>query len=64
MKLVITLALLAVLTVSGDASKRPNIILCMTDDQGWGDTGYNGHPILKPPSLDQMAQEGVTFTRF
>ena len=64
MKLLITLALLAVLPVSGDASKRPNIILCMTDDQGWGDTGYNGHPILKTPSLDQMAQEGVTFTRF
>ena len=43
---------------------KPNIILCMTDDQGWGDTGYNGHPILKTPHLDQMAKEGVTFTRF
>lgn len=43
---------------------RPNVILCMTDDQGWGDTGYNGHPYLKTPNLDQMSQEGVTFTRF
>lgn len=43
---------------------RPNIILCMTDDQGWGDTGYNGHPYLKTPNLDQMSREGVTFTRF
>jgi arylsulfatase A-like enzyme len=42
----------------------PNIILCMTDDQGWGDTGYNGHPHLKTPSLDRMSREGVTFTRF
>jgi hypothetical protein len=25
---------------------KPNIVLCMTDDQGWGDTGYNGHPVL------------------
>ena len=36
----------------------------MTDDQGWGDTGYNGHPHLKTPHLDQMQAEGVTFTRF
>ncbi|MEM6915240.1 MAG: sulfatase-like hydrolase/transferase [Verrucomicrobiota bacterium] len=43
---------------------RPNIILCMTDDQGWGDTGYNGHPILKTPHLDEMSREGVTFNRF
>ncbi|EGF29198.1 N-acetylgalactosamine 6-sulfatase (GALNS) [Rhodopirellula baltica WH47] len=36
----------------------------MADDQGWGDTGYNGHPHLRTPHLDQMAAEGVTFTRF
>lgn len=44
--------------------ERPNIILCMTDDQGWGDVGYNGHPHLKTPHLDRMHSEGVTFTRF
>lgn len=43
---------------------KPNIILCMTDDQGWGDTGYNGHPILKTPHLDEMAAEGLQFNRF
>ena len=48
----------------GVAAGSPNIILCMTDDQGWGDTGYNGHPHLKTPSLDRMSREGVTFTRF
>jgi len=36
----------------------------MSDDQGWGDVGYNGHPCLKTPHLDKMAAEGVTFTRF
>jgi arylsulfatase A-like enzyme len=50
--------------VTGAAQNRPNIILCMTDDQGWGDVGYNGHPHLKTPNLDRMSQEGVTFTRF
>ena len=43
---------------------KPNIILCMTDDQGWGDTGYNGHPVLKTPSLDAMSREGIRFDRF
>jgi len=43
---------------------RPNIILCMTDDQGWGDTGYNGHPVLKTPALDEMASAGLRFDRF
>ena len=43
---------------------RPNIILCMTDDQGWGDTGYNGHPVLKTPNLDAMSKQGIRFDRF
>ena len=46
------------------AAQQPNIILCMTDDQGWGDTGYNRHLHLKTPHLDQISKEGVTFTRF
>ena len=43
---------------------RPNIILVMADDQGWGDTSFNGHPTLKTPALDQMASEGLRFDRF
>ncbi|MHC4505715.1 MAG: sulfatase-like hydrolase/transferase, partial [Planctomycetota bacterium] len=45
-------------------ASKPNIILCMTDDQGWGDTGYNGHPHLKTPNLDAMAAAGIRFDRF
>ena len=43
---------------------QPNIILCMSDDQGWGDVAYNGHPVLRTPHLDQMAKEGIRFDRF
>ena len=42
----------------------PNIILCMADDQGWGDTGYNGHPYLKTPHLDAMSRAGLRVDRF
>jgi len=45
-------------------AERPNIILCMSDDQGWGDVGYNGHPVLRTPHLDQMSKEGMRFDRF
>jgi arylsulfatase A-like enzyme len=46
------------------APPRPNIILVMADDQGWGQVGYNGHPVLKTPHLDAMAANGLRFNRF
>lgn len=42
----------------------PNIILVMADDMGWGETGYNKHPVLKTPNLDAMAANGLRFDRF
>lgn len=42
----------------------PNIILLMADDMGWGDAGYNGHPVLQTPHLDNMAEVGLAFNRF
>ena len=58
------LSLITIFSQAALGADRPNIILCMTDDQGWGDVGYNGHPYLKTPHLDRMHAEGVTFTRF
>jgi len=43
---------------------RPHIILCMADDQGWGDMGHRDHPVLQTPHLDAMAEAGVRFERF
>ena len=46
------------------AADRPNIVLVMADDMGWGQTGYYNHPILKTPNLDAMASAGLRFDRF
>ncbi|MEX2335681.1 MAG: sulfatase-like hydrolase/transferase [Fulvivirga sp.] len=42
----------------------PNIIIIFADDLGYGDLGCYGHPTIKTPNLDQMAQEGMRFTQF
>ncbi|MCP4376199.1 MAG: sulfatase-like hydrolase/transferase [bacterium] len=43
---------------------KPNIILVMADDQGWGDVGYNNHPFVKTPNLDAMSKVSLRLDRF
>ncbi len=53
------------LTGGAQAQKtKPNVILLMADDLGWGDVGYNGNQTIKTPNLDQMAKDGIQFDRF
>ncbi len=46
------------------ANDRPNVILLMGDDHGWDETGYNRHPHLRTPVLDEMAAKGLRLDRF
>ena len=46
------------------ASQRPNIILVMPDDAGYGDYACLGSPIIRTPSVDAFKQEGLLFTQF
>ena len=46
------------------AAKKPNFILAMADDQGWGEMGYQGHKALKTPYFDEMSRSGLRFDRF
>jgi len=43
---------------------KPNIVLCMADDLGWGDVGYHGHEELKTPHIDAMAAAGLQCSNF
>jgi arylsulfatase A-like enzyme len=51
-------------TLVQSSSAQPNVILMMGDDHGWEETGYNGHPHVKTPVLDEMAATGLKFQRF
>ncbi len=46
------------------AGKRPNIVLVITDDQGYGELACHGNPYIKTPNLDAMHSESVRFTDF
>jgi arylsulfatase A len=46
------------------ARPRRNVVLIMSDDQGYGDLGCHGNPIIQTPRLDRLASESIEFTRF
>ena len=46
-----------------DATTRPNILFCMADDWGWPHAGAYGDKIVKTPTFDRLAKEGVLFNR-
>ena len=48
----------------GKKTKKPDIILMMTDDQGWGDVGFNGNTEISTPNLDGICSEGANLYHF
>ncbi len=60
---IVFLQLLA-LPLCADLPKRPNVVLILTDDTGYGDVGAHGHPVLKTPHIDRLYREGVRFRDF
>jgi len=57
---------LLMLLVSSAAfgADRPNVVLIITDDQGYGDIAAHGNPVIETPNLDQLHEESVRFTNF
>ena len=46
------------------AENQPNVIVILTDDQGWGDLSLNGNTNLSTPNIDSLARDGASFDRF
>ena len=51
-------------TNAASASRKPNILLILTDDQGWGDVRCHGNPQINTPTMDALAASGARFERF
>ncbi|MEM1221940.1 MAG: arylsulfatase [Verrucomicrobiota bacterium] len=61
----ITLTLLSLVFVSAlSAGKPPNVVVFLTDDQGWGDLSINGNTEMATPNIDRLAKEGARFMQF
>jgi arylsulfatase A-like enzyme len=62
-----TLALLAAAistTSAADAATQPNVVIILTDDQGFGELGATGNPLIRTPHIDRLAAESVALTNF
>ncbi|MEE3076978.1 MAG: sulfatase-like hydrolase/transferase, partial [Planctomycetota bacterium] len=61
----LSLAMIAFFSASVLAQEEgpPNFIVFLTDDQGWGDLGCYGHPVIQSPNLDRFASEGIRLTQ-
>lgn len=62
--LCLTLMGAGLVTAAPQRAERPNIIVVITDDQGYGDLGRHGNPVLKTPHLDRLHDESIRLTDF
>jgi arylsulfatase A-like enzyme len=51
-----------VIYMSARAAEKPNIVIILADDLGYGDLGYTGSTQIKTPNIDKLAKNGVVFT--
>jgi len=58
------LSLIAANPLLAGNSVKPNIVIILTDDQGYGPVGRHGHPWIETPNLDRLYDRSVRFTRF
>jgi len=62
--LLIPLLLAGCLQTATRENKKPNVVIILADDQGWGDLSINGNTNLNTPNIDNLAQHGACFDRF
>ena len=62
--LICVLAGVSLIACGSGPVDRPNVVLVITDDQGYGDLSCHGNPVLKTPSLDRLTRESVRLTDY
>jgi arylsulfatase A-like enzyme len=50
--------------IASDIERRPNVVVILSDDQGWGDLSVNGNTNVSTPNIDSLARDGAMFDRF
>jgi arylsulfatase A-like enzyme len=58
------LILLVLSLVTGSAAERPNVVIFLADDSGWGDYSFTGNTNLRTPNIDSIARAGAVLDRF
>ncbi|MDC0316198.1 sulfatase-like hydrolase/transferase, partial [Verrucomicrobia bacterium] len=64
MKKLILFTLIFAFLLSVNGANQPNVVLVMTDDQGYGDLSCHGNPVLKTPHLDELYEDSVRLTDY
>lgn len=64
MLFLVPLLLTGCLQTGTQEDKKPNVVMILTDDQGWGDLSLNGNTNISTPNIDRLAHHGVSFDRF
>jgi arylsulfatase A len=64
MKIKLSILLSIFCCIQAFSAEKPNVLLIITDDQGYGDFGVSGNTIVQTPVLDKFAWEGIQFERF
>src|SRR5262249_14105786 len=60
---IVALLVAAVAPLAAHAAERPNVVVVLVDDMGWGDPSCYGNTLVKTPHMDRLAREGVRFTQ-
>ncbi len=63
-KFILLLLITILLTNSHLFSQKPNIVIILSDDQGWGDLGFNGNTSVSTPNIDKLAKDGIIMNNF
>jgi arylsulfatase A-like enzyme len=64
MKIAILMSAVACCACFAEGARKPNVVLVMTDDQGYGDLAFTGNPVIKTPTIDALREQSTLLNNF